>query len=77
MTTAFTAKLQEMTDLQLANAALATLSAIMQMSDRAKTNGGATSIGGVASLHTMQTSIQRNGPRLAELAQEIVRRANV
>ena len=48
--------------------ALAILAAFMKMSDDAEALGGAWSIAGIASLHKMQTSIQKNGPRLAALA---------
>lgn len=48
---------------------LSILAAIMKMSDEAQALGGATSIAGVASLHRMQTSIQKNGPRLAKIVQ--------
>lgn len=44
--------------------ALLTLDAIIQMSDHAEEMGGATSISGVAALHKMQTSIQKNKKRL-------------
>lgn len=72
---AFSERLHGMTDIQLAQAALAVLSVTMQMSDRAQESGGATSISGVAALHTMQKSLQSNGVRLAELAAEIQGRA--
>lgn len=71
---AFSDRLVGMTDLQLANAALSVLGVIMQMSDRAQEAGGATSISGVATLHSLQQSIQSNGVRLAELAAEVKRR---
>jgi hypothetical protein len=44
--------------------AFATLDAIIEMSDHAESVGGATSIAGVAALHKMQTSIQKNKSRL-------------
>ena len=47
--------------------ALATIDAIIQMSDRAESMGGATSIAGVAALHTMQKSIQKNKDRIAKV----------
>lgn len=47
--------------------ALLALSAIMMMSDKAERLGGATSLAGVAALHAMQTSLQKNGPRLAKI----------
>lgn len=50
---------------------LAVLATIMQMSDHAQKLGGATSIAGVAALHKMQVSIQKNGPRLAKIVQDI------
>lgn len=43
------------------------LSAILVMSNRAEALGGATSIEGVASLHAMQTSIQKNKSRIQKL----------
>lgn len=49
---------------------LSILATIMKMSDDAQALGGATSIAGVASLHKMQTSIQKNGLRLAKIAYE-------
>lgn len=49
---------------------LVILATIMKMSDDAQALGGATSIAGVASLHKMQTSIQKNGPRLAKIPLE-------
>ena len=48
-------------------AAFALLGVIMQMSDDAQKLGGATSIAGVASLHRLQTSLQKNGPRMAAI----------
>lgn len=50
---------------------LAILSAILEMSDAAQKLGGATSIAGVASLHKMQTSIQKNAPRILAIVKEI------
>lgn len=49
---------------------LAILATIMKMSDDAQALGGASSLSGIASLHKMQTSIQKNGPRLAKIAHE-------
>lgn len=46
---------------------LVILATIMKMSDDAEALGGATCIAGIASLHRMQTSIQKNGPRLAKI----------
>ena len=60
-----------MTTSEALNTALAILATIMKMSDEAQALGGATTISGVASLHKMQTSIQKNGPRLAKLAQTL------
>ena len=60
-----------MTDKEALNTALAILATFMKMSDEAEALGGATSIAGVASLHKMQVSIQKNGPRLAKLAQTL------
>lgn len=60
-----------MTDKEALGTALAILATIMKMSDEAQALGGATSIAGVASLHKMQTSIQKNGPRLATLARRL------
>jgi hypothetical protein len=40
------------------------LGAIMEMSDRAQALGGAGSIAGIAALHTLQTSLQKNRPRV-------------
>jgi hypothetical protein len=50
---------------------LAILSAILEMSDAAQKLGGATSISGVASLHKMQTSIQKNSHRIMAIVKEI------
>lgn len=61
-----------MTDKEALNTALAILATIMKMSDEAQALGAATSISGVASLHRMQTSIQKSGPRLAALARQLV-----
>ena len=44
--------------------ALAIIDAIVIMSDEAEKLGGATTIAGLASLHKMQTSIQKNKLRL-------------
>jgi hypothetical protein len=44
--------------------ALLVIDAIIQMSDHAESLGGATNIHGVAALHKMQTSIQKNKQRL-------------
>jgi len=46
------------------------LGAIMEMSDHAQKLGGATTIAGVAALHKMQTSIQKNRPRVIAMLQE-------
>lgn len=50
--------------------ALLTLDAIIHMSDHAEEMGGATSIAGVAALHKMQTSIQKNKARIIEALAE-------
>lgn len=42
------------------------LRAVYQMSDRAEALGGATTIAGVAALHKLQTSLQKNRARAAE-----------
>ena len=47
--------------------ALLTIDAIIQMSDHAEEMGGATSIAGVAALHKMQTSIQKNKARIVKV----------
>jgi hypothetical protein len=47
---------------------LSVFGVLMKMSDEAEALGGATSIAGVASLHKLQTSIQKNGHRIAALA---------
>lgn len=55
--------------------ALLTIDAIIQMSDHAESLGGATSIAGVAALHKMQTSIQKNKGRIIKAladAREVV-----
>lgn len=46
--------------------AVALIDAILELSDRAEALGGATSIAGVAALHKMQTSIQKNKPRIRQ-----------
>lgn len=56
---------------QAVNAMLSVFGVIMKMSDHAESLGGAKSIAGVAALHKMQTSIQKNGPRLAEIARAL------
>ncbi len=60
-----------MTKDEACRAALAILATIMKMSDEAQALGGAMSVSGIASLHKMQTSIQKNGPRLAKIAAQI------
>ena len=60
-----------MTHKEALNTALAILATIMKMSDEAEALGGATSIAGVASLHRMQTSLQKNGARFATLARAL------
>jgi hypothetical protein len=44
--------------------ALLCMDTIIQMSDHAESLGGATSIAGVAALHKMQQSIQKNKQRI-------------
>jgi hypothetical protein len=46
--------------------AIAMLDAIVELSDRAEALGGARSIAGVAALHTLQTSIQKNKARMRQ-----------
>lgn len=58
-----------MTEREALNTTLSILATIMKMSDDAQALGGAGSIAGVASLHKMQTSIQKNGRRLAQIVQ--------
>jgi hypothetical protein len=55
--------------------ALAIVSAIIEMSDHAQSLGGATSISGVAALHKMQTSIQKNRARILKSLQDAAERA--
>jgi hypothetical protein len=50
---------------------LAILSVILEMSDAAQKLGGATSIAGVASLHKMQTSIQKHSNQIMQIVREI------
>lgn len=57
-----------MTKDEAGKAMCAILGVIMKMSDEAQALGGATTIAGVASLHKMQTSLQKNGPRMATIA---------
>lgn len=64
-------RLSGMGDIELAHASIALLAAIMEMSDRAQSMGGATSIAGVAALNTLQKSLQSNGVRMSELALEV------
>ena len=56
-----------------AGLALALLDAVLEMSDHAESLGGATSIAGLAALHKMQTSIQKNKVRV----QQALRDANL
>lgn len=44
--------------------AIAMLDAIVELSDRAEAQGGATCIAGVAALNTLQKSIQKNKVRM-------------
>lgn len=46
------------------------LGTILEMSDHAAKMGGATSISGVAALHRMQTSIQKNRNRIVQMLQD-------
>jgi hypothetical protein len=48
----------------MSNVALLILDSIIKMSDEAEALGGATSIAGIASLHKMQRSIQKNKARV-------------
>lgn len=57
-----------MADIEPGKAAILILDAIMQMSDHAQAMGGGGSISGVAALHKMQTSIQKNRPRIIAIA---------
>lgn len=57
-----------MVDLTPNKTALLILGAILEMSDRAEQMGGAKSISGVAALHKLQTSIQKNRARIIEAA---------
>ena len=43
--------------------------AILEMSDHAQRQGGAKSVAGVAALHRMQSSIQKNRGRIIEMLQ--------
>lgn len=61
-----------MTDREKLAVALAVLGAIVEMSDRVASAGGTTCISGIAAAHTLQTSIQKNKPRLAKLAKDLV-----
>jgi hypothetical protein len=65
-----------MTDREALNQALAVLSTIMQMSDHVEKCGGLKCMSGVAAAHKMQTSIQKNGPRLAALAKKLAENGN-
>lgn len=49
------------------DAAVLVLATIVEMSDHAQAQGGAGSIAGVAALHRLQTSIQKNRKRIAEM----------
>lgn len=61
-----------MSDKEALHQALAILAAIMQMSDECEKLGGCVTLAGIASAHKMQTSIQKNGPRLAKLAKHLL-----
>lgn len=56
--------------------ALALLDAVLTMSDEAEALGGATSIAGVASLHKMQQSLQKNKARVRASLEEAARNAS-
>jgi hypothetical protein len=56
--------------------ALALLDAIIELSDRAEAQGGATTISGVAALHTMQTSIQKNKARVRKAIADAQRKTD-
>ncbi len=60
-----------MTTEQNLRTALSILSAIIETSDRAQALGGATTIPGIAALHTLQESLQRNRPRIVKIAREL------
>ena len=45
----------------------AILGAIFEMSDRVKARGGTTCVAGIAAAHTIQTSIQKNKPRIMQM----------
>lgn len=59
----------EMTPAQAVDSLIGMLTAIMKMPDDAQAKGGALTIKGVASLHRMQTSLQKNVPRMAQVVQ--------
>jgi hypothetical protein len=61
-----------MTADEATQALLSVLGVIMKMSDDAEALGGARSIAGVASLHKLQNSLQKNGPRIAKIAQALL-----
>lgn len=56
-----------MSDAERAKMAAMLLGSIVEMSDHAKAMGGTTSISGVAALHRMQTSIQKNRARIIDM----------
>lgn len=56
------------TPAQAAAALVSILGVILKMSDEAEALGGARCISGVASLHKMQSSIQKNAGRMAALS---------
>lgn len=68
--------MKKLTNEQAVGGLLAILGVILKMSDEAEALGGATSIYGVASLHKLQTSIQKNAPRMQTLAKEVQRYLN-
>lgn len=57
--------------------AIALLDTIVAMSDEAERLGGATSIAGVASLHKLQTSIQKNKVHMRTAIAQARRAKNV
>lgn len=59
-----------------AELAIALLDTIIMMSDEAERLGGASSIAGVASLHRMQASIQKNKVRVREAIAAAQRKAS-
>lgn len=58
---------REMTREECVQGTVALLATVIEMSDHAKEQGGATSIAGVAALHRMQSSIQKNRTRMVDM----------